>query len=72
MCEPALWLQAKEDASALRERSTALKEEVAAAQAEEAEVAEARDAAVLPIGNLVHDSVPVSDDEVRRSPELVT
>ena len=27
--------------------------------------ADERDAAILPIGNLVHDSVPISDDEVR-------
>lgn len=31
----------------------------------EAEVIAARDATVVSIGNLVHDSVPVSDDEVR-------
>ena len=27
---------------------------------------EALEAAIEPIGNLVHDSVPISDDEVRR------
>lgn len=33
---------------------------------EEAKAADAaRDKAILPIGNLVHDSVPVSNDEVQ-------
>lgn len=30
----------------------------------EKQLAEARDAAIPAIGNLVHDSVPISDDEV--------
>ena len=35
---------------------------------EEAKAADAaRDKAILPIGNLVHDSVPVSNNEVRSS-----
>jgi seryl-tRNA synthetase len=56
--------QAKQDATALQEQSKAMK--VGIKEAEEAEKAlqDALEAAVVPLGNLVHDSVPISDDEV--------
>ena len=57
--------QKKEDATEMQQESVALK-----AQVEEAEVTtnglEAkREKALVVIGNLVHDSVPVDNDEVR-------
>lgn len=60
----AVGVQKKEDASELQQQSVAVKK-----QAEEAEVAKdelerSRDRALMPIGNLVHDSVPVDNDEV--------
>ena len=64
MCRRSCELQAKEDASELREKSMALKAEVAAAEEAATELAQQRDEAILPIGNIVHDSVPVDDDEV--------
>ncbi len=42
-----------------------MKKDVEAAVAKVAAAAAARDAALLLVGNLVHDSVPVDDDEVR-------
>lgn len=42
-----------------------MKAAVKEAEEGEAALAAARDEALLPIGNLVHDSVPVDDDEVR-------
>ena len=49
---------------ALQEKSKDLKASVLRAE-EEAKAADAaRDKAVMPIGNLVHDSVPISNDEV--------
>lgn len=58
-------LQAKEDATELKEKTVALKEKLSEAEAEEQRIAGERDAAIAPIGNLVHDSVPVDDDEVQ-------
>lgn len=56
--------QAKQDTAALQEKSKELKASVLKAE-EEAKAADAaRDKAVMPIGNLVHDSVPISNDEV--------
>lgn len=59
-----LELQAKQDASELQEKSKVMKKEVEAAVQAVAAAAAARDQALLGIGNLVHDSVPVDDDEV--------
>ncbi len=56
--------QAKEDATELQNKSKELKAQIAAKEDEEKALAEQRDAAIIPIGNLVHDSVPISDDEV--------
>lgn len=58
-----LSLQAKADASELIEKSKAMKVTIKEADAKLAELEEERDAAVAPIGNLVHSSVPISDDE---------
>jgi seryl-tRNA synthetase len=44
-------------------RSKTLKAAVKAAEEEEKRLAAARDAALLPIGNLVADGTPISDDE---------
>lgn len=57
--------QAKQDAAEQMEASKEVKARIADLEAKEKEVGAARDAALVTIGNLVHDSVPVSDDEVR-------
>jgi hypothetical protein len=41
-----------------------MKKEIVELEEQEKALSDARDAAILPIGNLVHDSVVVSDDEV--------
>lgn len=56
-------MQAKQDTGELQERTKALKASIAELEEREKAVAAERDAALLPIGNLVHDSVPVSDNE---------
>ena len=58
-------LQAKQDTAALQERSKEMKAAVKEAEDGEAALAAARDEALLPIGNIVHDSVPIDDNEVR-------
>lgn len=58
-------MQAREDATALKEQSVALKAQVADIEALEQRLAAERDEKIMPIGNLVHDSVPVDNDEVR-------
>lgn len=60
-------LQANEDASELKQQSVALKEKLASTEADVKLAAEERDRAIAPIGNLVHDSVPIDDDEVSRA-----
>lgn len=60
----ALECQAKKDTTELQEKSKGLKADVLKAE-EDAKAADAaRDKATMVIGNLVHDSVPVSNDEV--------
>uniref|UniRef100_A0A061RM96 serine--tRNA ligase n=1 Tax=Tetraselmis sp. GSL018 TaxID=582737 RepID=A0A061RM96_9CHLO len=59
--------KAKEDATELQEKSKAIKAGIAAQEEKEAALAEQRDRAIIPIGNLVHDSVPVSDDEANNA-----
>jgi len=61
--EIATLRKAKQDATELQEKSKTIKARIADAEKLEKELAEARDAAIIPIGNIVHDSVPVSDDE---------
>ena len=61
--EIALKRKAKEDATELQEKSKELKKEVEAATQKEKDAAEKRDKAIGPIGNLVHDSVPVNNNE---------
>ncbi|CAG9463890.1 unnamed protein product [Pedinophyceae sp. YPF-701] len=61
--EIAALRKAKEDASELMEKSKAMKETIKQLEEQAKTAEDARDAAILPIGNLVHDSVPVSDDE---------
>ncbi|KAL6774475.1 TSS2 [Auxenochlorella protothecoides x Auxenochlorella symbiontica] len=55
--------KAKQDATELQEASKAMKGGIKELEDREKELAEARDSALLPIGNLVHDTVPVSDNE---------
>jgi len=57
--------QAKQDATELQEQSKQLKESIKQLEEKEKQIVEARSAALVPIGNIVHDSVPVSDNEVR-------
>ena len=57
-------MQAKKDATELQEKSKSMKAEIARAEEAAKEAEAARDKAVTAIGNLVHDSVPVSNDEV--------
>lgn len=56
--------QEKKDTTELQEKSKELKKGIVVAEEHAKEVAEARDKAIMPIGNLVPDSVPVSNDEV--------
>ncbi|KAK9828382.1 hypothetical protein WJX81_002118 [Elliptochloris bilobata] len=56
--------KAKEDTADLQERSKALKQSIATTEEESARLESKRDAALATIGNYVHDSVPVSADEV--------
>lgn len=55
--------KAKLDASELQEQSKAMKGGIKDAEDREKLLSEQRDAAILPIGNIVHHTVPVSDDE---------
>ena len=55
--------KAKDDTAELQARSKELKAQVVAAEEAEKAATEARDAAIVPIGNLVHGSVPVEKDE---------
>ena len=57
-------LQKKEDATELQQQSSALKADTDKAEAAAKAAEKERDALLVTIGNLVHDSVPVSDDEV--------
>lgn len=54
---------AKQDASELMERSKVMKQTIKATEEEEARLSSERDAALQPIGNIVHSTVPISDDE---------
>ncbi len=58
------FLQKKEDATELQQQSSALKADTDKAEAAAKAAEKERDALLVTIGNLVHDSVPVSDDEV--------
>lgn len=55
--------KAKQDATALQERSKEMKARIKAQEELEKSLSEERDAAIVPIGNLVPDSVPVDNDE---------
>ena len=61
--EIAMKRKAKEDATELQEKSKAMKKVIEALREDEAKAAAERDAALGTIGNLVHDSVPVNNDE---------
>ncbi len=56
--------QAGGNSEELQAKSKAMKEGIAAAEEEEKAVIAERDAKLVLIGNVVHDSVPISDDEV--------
>jgi seryl-tRNA synthetase len=64
-CVRIFVLQAKQDATELQEKSKQLKQGMADLEEQEKQIIKDRDATVAVIGNVVHDSVPVSDDEVR-------
>lgn len=53
----------KKDTAELQEKSKELKKGIVAAEEHAKECAEARDESIQPIGNLVPDSVPISNDE---------
>lgn len=57
-------LQAKEDTTELQERSKGLKADIVAAEENVKTAERTRDKTIMLIGNLVPDSVPVSNDEV--------
>ncbi len=59
--------QAKGNADELMEKSKTLKKSIQEAEEREKAVIVERDNTVVLIGNIVHDSVPVSNDEVRAS-----
>jgi seryl-tRNA synthetase len=59
-------LQAKQDATELQEKTKAMKASIAELEEKEKQIIADRDAALVPIGNIVHDSVPISDNEVSR------
>lgn len=56
--------QAKGNAEELQEKSKEHKKKIQEAEEKEKEATAARDKKISHIGNLVHDSVPVSNDEV--------
>ncbi|PSC72955.1 Serine-tRNA ligase [Micractinium conductrix] len=55
--------KAKQDATELQERSKEMKIKIKEAEELEKQLSDERDAAIVPIGNLVPESVPVDDDE---------
>eukprot|EP00891_Asterochloris_glomerata_P009648 jgi/Astpho2/9648/e_gw1.00146.54.1_t len=57
----------KEDATELQQQSSALKADTDKAEAAAKAAEKERDALLVTIGNLVHDSVPVSDDEANNA-----
>ncbi|KAI8475839.1 MAG: seryl-tRNA synthetase [Monoraphidium minutum] len=65
--EIATLKKAKQDAAEQMEKSKEIKARIAELEARDKEVSAARDAALLPIGNLVHDSVPVDNDEANNA-----
>lgn len=60
------FMQAKEDATELQEKVKALEKSLSDKEAEVKQAKEAVESRVKIIGNLVHDSVVVHDDEVSR------
>lgn len=66
--EIAVKMKAKEDATELKQKKADIEKQVAE-QAQKADAAEAQmRAKTLKIGNIVHDSVPVSNTEACRPP----
>lgn len=65
--EIATLRKAKQDTGDLQEKSKELKKRIQDVEEQEKQVIEARDQALMPIGNLVHDSVPVSNDEANNA-----
>ncbi len=61
------FLQKKEDATELQGKSVALKKQTEEAEVAKNELETKRDKTMVVIGNLVHDSVPVDNDEVKRT-----
>ncbi|KAL4434096.1 hypothetical protein ABPG75_000537 [Micractinium tetrahymenae] len=61
--EIAALRKAKQDATELQERSKEMKAKIKEAEELEKQLSDERDAAIVPIGNLVPDSVPVDNDE---------
>lgn len=59
------FMQAKQDATELLEKKAALEKEKARIEEEASEKEKLRDKKARLIGNYVHESVPVNDNEVR-------
>jgi seryl-tRNA synthetase len=57
-------MQKKEDATELQDKSVALKKQTEEAEVTKNELESKRDKTMVVIGNLVHDSVPVDNNEV--------
>lgn len=57
-------MQSGGNADAHQEKSKEMKKRIQEVEQKEKDVIEARDKNVVLIGNVVHDSVPISDDEV--------
>lgn len=60
--------QAKQDAAHLQEQSKNIKQNIEEAEKTSQKAQEARDRALELVGNYVHESVPVSSDEVCLTP----
>lgn len=65
--EIAVQRKAGNDTTDLQEKSKELKKTIAATEEREKEVIKTRDGTIVLIGNLVHDSVPVSKDEANNA-----
>jgi len=59
--------KAKQDATELQEKSKQLKQGMADLEEQEKQIIKDRDAAIMVIGNVVHDSVPVDNDEANNA-----
>lgn len=63
----SLFWQAGGNADDLQEKSKDVKKKIAETEEREQAVIKKRDSLLASMGNLVHDSVPISQDEVRET-----